>query len=152
MSWNSSSLVEDMLSETATSANDQPDANTDDTVELSGSDIDSLLGDDTEDTIDVEDIGLDEQEAISVMADAMNLCEQMNIVRLNKQSKLLNLTNRSALVMAKRNNDPLFAKYAKFNKIRRDLRDQIVKKYGSKAASYARKVMNKSAAGQTTPK
>lgn len=73
------------------------------------------------------------------------LAEQMNIVRLNKQTRLLNLTNRSALILAKRSKDQLYDKYAKFNALRLQFRGAIVKKYGSKASAYARKIMAKTA-------
>jgi hypothetical protein len=73
------------------------------------------------------------------------LSEQMNIVRLNKQTRLLNLTNRSAIIMAKRAGDQLYDKYAKFNALRIQFRSAIVKKYGSKASAYARKLMTKAA-------
>ena len=73
------------------------------------------------------------------------LAESMNIVRLNKQTRLLNLTNRSAIIMAKRANDQLYDKYAKFNALRIQFRSAIVKKYGTKASAYARKLMAKAA-------
>ena len=104
--------------------------------------------------IHADGIPLEEQEAVlsqlaevykSMDAEGSSLNEAArNIVRLNRQTKLLNLTNRSALVMAARKGDPLFAKYAKFNKMRKAIRAQIVQKYGAKATSYARKLMTQS--------
>lgn len=83
--------------------------------------------------------------ALNQMGDEETLTEQKNIVRLNRQSRLLNMTNRTAIVMARKSNDNLYKKYAKFNALRLQYRAQIVKKYGSKAASYARKLLSRSA-------
>lgn len=72
---------------------------------------------------------------------AEQLNETMNIIRLNKQAKTLNLAHRQALLMAKAKNDPLYAKYAKFNGLRLTIRDALFKKYGSKAQQRARQLM-----------
>ncbi|WP_368880298.1 hypothetical protein [Proteus mirabilis] len=77
------------------------------------------------------------------------LQEARNIVRLNKRTRLNNLTTRTALVMARRKKDPLFAKYAKFNTLRLGLRARIVKKYGSRAMSYSRKLMSRTSTAVT---
>ena len=66
------------------------------------------------------------------------LREQQTIVRLNRDAKISALTTRSALVMARGKNDPLFAKYARFSALKRQFRDMIVKKYGNMAAQRAR--------------
>ena len=92
-------------------------------------------------TAEIEDGSLEEAALLEFANGQEMLAEQMNIVRLNKQTRLLNLTNRSAIILAKRASDTLYAKYAKFNAMRLELRAQIVKKYGSRAASYARKIM-----------
>ena len=93
-----------------------------------------------------EDLDAIEEAALEEFAMGQEtLAEQMNIVRLNKQTRLLNLTNRTALVMAKKANDSLYEKYARFNALRLQFRSQIVKKYGVRASSYARKLMQKSA-------
>lgn len=101
---------------------------------------------------DYEDESLDESAALRGIAECLNvlqegtteeeLNEAMNIVRLNKQSKMTNLAHRTALVLAKNARDPLYDKYAKFNGIRLQLRDQIFKKYGSKANVRARQLMS----------
>jgi hypothetical protein len=82
------------------------------------------------------------------------ISEQINIVRLNKQAKIANLTTRSALLLAKRKGDQLYTKYAKLNAARLQIRAMIVKKYGAKAASYARKLVAhmSTAAGAGAPK
>jgi hypothetical protein len=97
----------------------------------------------TEDTGTDEPDALEEANLITFAQGQMVLHEQMNIVRLNKQTQLLNLTNRSALILAKRANDTLFAQYAKFNALRLKARGAILKKYGSRASAYARKLMTK---------
>lgn len=70
------------------------------------------------------------------------LHEAMNIIRMNKQSKTTNLAHRTALVMSRQANDPLYIKYAKFNGLRLQIRATIFKKYGAKAASRARQMMS----------
>ena len=97
-------------------------------------------------------IGLDEETSLRGMAEVLRvldesateeqLHEAMNIIRLNKQSKTTNLAHRTALVMARQANDPLYMKYAKFNGIRLSLRELIFKKYGAKAASRARQLLS----------
>ena len=79
------------------------------------------------------------------------LSEQQTIVRLNRQAKVASYTTRTALILAKRANDTLYAKYAKFNKMRLDLRGLIVKKYGTKAAAIARRLAAQ-APGKQAPK
>lgn len=79
------------------------------------------------------------------------LSEQQTIVRLNRQAKVASYTTRTALILAKRANDTLYAKYAKFNKMRLDLRDLIVKKYGTKASAIARRLAAQ-APGKQAPK
>ena len=79
------------------------------------------------------------------------LSEQQTIVRLNRQAKVASYTTRTALILAKRANDTLYAKYAKFNKMRLDLRALIVKKYGTKAAAIARRLATQ-APGKQAPK
>lgn len=102
---------------------------------------------------DEDDMDAMEEAALEMYAMSLNqmgddtddtLTEQKNIVRLNRQSRLLNMTNRTAIVMARKSNDNLYKKYAKFNALRLQYRAQIVKKYGSKAASYARKLLSRS--------
>jgi hypothetical protein len=116
--------------------------------------IDNLLGNDTKFTTENEEssLQLDEELAMRRMAAAMNaldptadaefLQEQQNIVRLNRQAKTNNLAHRQALLLAKANNDPLYAKYAKYNGARLQIREIIYHKYGSKALSRARQLVS----------
>ena len=46
-------------------------------------------------------------------------------------------------MLARKANDPLYAKFNKFNSLRLKFRAAIVKKYGVRASSYARKLMSK---------
>lgn len=84
----------------------------------------------------------EEAEVLSKLTEGAALNEQQNIVRLNRQSKLESLYVRSALVLAQQRKDPLFAKYARAAQLKRTLRDQIVKKYGSQAKMTARKLLD----------
>ena len=116
--------------------------------------IDNLLGDDVKSTTENEEstLQLDEELAMRRMAAAMNaldpeadtevLQEQQNIVRLNRQAKTNNLAHRQALLLAKAKNDPLYAKYAKFNGVRLQIREIIYRKYGSKAIARARQLVS----------
>lgn len=105
---------------------------------------DDEILDGTEEEGEFDDLDSLEESALLTFAMAQeSLTEQVNIVRLNKQSKLLNLTNRTAIILARKNSDSLYAKYAKANALRLQYRADIVKKYGTKAASYARKLMAK---------
>jgi hypothetical protein len=112
--------------------------------------IQDLLGDAAAKTaISEEQHTFDGDAEMTAMAEALNalgetegtLSEQMNIVRLNRQAKMNNMANRQALLLARAKNDPLYAKYAKFNGIRLLLRAQIYKKYGSKAVVRARQLL-----------
>ena len=94
-------------------------------------------------------IPLDEDAAMQRIAIALNaldaeedfLSESQSIIKLNKQAKTNNLAHRQALLLAKSKNDPMYAKYAKFNGIRLQIREVIYRKYGSKALSRARQLM-----------
>lgn len=115
--------------------------------------INQLLGDKKLNESSQEETGLqlDEELAMRRMAAAMNvidpessdtvLQEQQNIIRLNRQAKTNNLAHRQALLLAKAKNDPLYAKYAKFNGVRLQIREVIYRKYGSKAIARARQLM-----------
>ena len=95
---------------------------------------------------------MDEGVELTRMAEALNtispedvggnLQEQVNIVRLNRQAKINNLAHRQALLLARAKNDPLYAKYAKFNGVRLQIRELIYKKYGSKALARARQLVS----------
>ena len=134
---NTNSLVQQLLEATPAAADDQTENKI-------------ISADDG--TAEIEDGSLEEAALLEFANGQEMLAEQMNIVRLNKQTRLLNLTNRSAIILAKRANDTLYAKYAKFNAMRLEMRAQIVKKYGSRAASYARKIMARVTAAATAVK
>ena len=91
---------------------------------------------------DDEDLEMNalEENALENLAEALCLAEATKIIRLTKESQIANLTGRSALILARRAKDPLFAKYAKFNGIRLTIKAQIQKKYASKAQQYGRKL------------
>ena len=101
---------------------------------------------------DTTELPLDEDMAMRKIAAAYSILdsdegvtalqEQNIIVHLNRQSKTNNLAHRQALLLAKAKNDPLYAKYAKYNGIRLQLRELIYRKYGSKAVSRARALMS----------
>lgn len=117
----------------------------------SDDDSDDNGGKSDDDSDDDTEISTNEEMALRKMATMLNvldesvteeqLYEAVNIIRLNKQSKTLNLAHRTALLMAKAKGDPLYKSYAKFNGLRLKLREKIFAKYGSKANSRARALM-----------
>lgn len=88
---------------------------------------------------------INEEAEFMRMALSLQLNEQVNIVRLNKQTKTNSLANRMALMIARANKDPMYTKYAKLNGARLAIRSVIYNKYGSKALQRARAIMNKAA-------
>jgi hypothetical protein len=131
---------------------------------MSKSLVDELLAEDTTGTETIitnegaapantdAELPLDEEMAMRRMASALSaldndavvgvLQEQNIIVHLNRQSKTNNLANRQALLLAKAKGDPLYAKYARANGIRLQIRELIHRKYGAKAISRARQLMS----------
>lgn len=63
------------------------------------------------------------------------------IIRLSKQDKLKGLTMTSALTIAQQKKDPLYVKFAKFSKLRWNLKQQILKKYRGAATVTAREIL-----------
>ena len=64
------------------------------------------------------------------------------LVRLSKQDDLTRRTTMGALLLAKQNNDPLYAKLVKNRQQKRDIVDKIMKKYGYKGAKVAKQGQN----------
>lgn len=89
---------------------------------------------------DEDDMDAGEEQALENLAESLALTEATKIIRLTKESQIANLAGRSALILARRNRDPLFEKYKKFNTIRLQIKAQISKKYASKALQYGRKL------------
>jgi len=83
----------------------------------------------------------EEADALERIVESGALTEERNIVKLNRKAKLDSLTVRSALVIAQQKKDGLFAKYARASELRRKLRSLIVRKYGTQAATTARKLL-----------
>lgn len=129
----SKSLVDELLSEQGKSGIKPEDESSEMKKGLADSDDDEML---------------DEEVRFRALAKVFNsleeevLTEGLNVVKLNRQTKTANLASRMAIVLARTAQDPLYTKYAKFNGIRLALRDQIYKKYGSRAASRARDIMS----------
>jgi hypothetical protein len=73
-----------------------------------------------------------------------NLLSERNIVRLDKKARKSHAIDKSVLVLAKENNDPLYKRLVKNWKQRRMIRAKLKQKYGSKAIARARKIQSKS--------
>ena len=61
------------------------------------------------------------------------------LVRLSKKDDLTRRTKMGALLLAKEHNDPLYAKLVKNRQQKRDLVDKIMRKYGNKGKTVAKK-------------
>lgn len=64
------------------------------------------------------------------------------LVRLNKQDDLTRRTKIGALLLAKENNDPLYAKLVKNRAIKKELVAKIMAKYKTKGAKVAKQAQN----------
>ena len=73
------------------------------------------------------------------------------IIRLSKIDKLKGLTMTSALTIAQQKKDPLYAKFAKFARLRYQLKQQILKKYRSQATVTARDILRNVGKRQNSP-
>lgn len=67
-----------------------------------------------------------------------------SIVKMNKSAKFSAIERRAAIRLAEKANDPAYTKYAKGRKLMLENRDTIYKKYGAKAKSEAKKVIQNS--------
>jgi hypothetical protein len=84
-------------------------------------------------------IELTSSEEVELMQE--NLLSERNIVKLDKYSRKNRLLTKSAIIIAKEANDPLFKKLAKVYMQKRTLRAAIEKKYATKAAARVRKIL-----------
>lgn len=73
------------------------------------------------------------------------------IIRLSKIDKLKGLTMTSALTLAQQKKDPLYAKFAKFARLRFQLKQQILKKYRGQATVTAREILRNVGKRQNSP-
>jgi len=67
--------------------------------------------------------------------------EAKSIVRLSKEAKINTEEARIAIGLAKKSNDPLYKSYKKYSTLKRQFRDKIYAKYGSRAKPLARKAI-----------
>ena len=73
------------------------------------------------------------------------------LVRLNKQDDLARRTKMSALLLAKQNNDPNYAKLVKNRAIKRDLVSKIVARWGNKGQRVAKQAQAEFLHGKKSP-
>lgn len=90
-----------------------------------------------EGAIEMELYGLIDSAAIVTEA-------QRNIVKLNKQANFSREESKACFRLAKRANDPHYAKYKKYNDLRKAEREYIYTKYASKGKTEAKAVINNS--------
>lgn len=72
-------------------------------------------------------------EVISYMNETFDVINEANVVRLDKMTMKKKMVRRAELAAAKAADDPLFHKYVKHSKLRKQYRRQIHEKYNSKA-------------------
>lgn len=65
---------------------------------------------------------------------------KVTFVKLSKKAQIQRLTTIIALKMARKNNDPKYKKYKLGSKIRKENREDIMKRYGQKASKLATKL------------
>ena len=68
--------------------------------------------------------------------------EARSIVRLSKEAKINTEEARIAIGLAKKSKDPLYTSYKKHSTLKRQFRDKIYAKYGSRAKPLARKALS----------
>lgn len=68
---------------------------------------------------------------------------QTSTIRRTKQDKIAALVGNLALKIAKKNNDPMYEKYAKYRKQYLELKQELIRKYMSKAKQAAKQAMRK---------
>lgn len=122
--------------------------------DIIGSSKDDLIHEEFKDTSLLEEVMIaDEvahlpQDKIQEFCQAGGVGEQLvqegklrrkTLVRLNKTDDLTRRTKMGALLLAKEHNDPLYAKLVKNRQQKRDLVDKIMRKYGNKGKTVAKK-------------
>ena len=68
---------------------------------------------------------------------------QTSTIKRTKQDKLAALVGNLALKIAKKNNDPMYEKYAKYRKQYLELKKELIRKYMSKAKQAAKQAIRK---------
>ena len=81
---------------------------------------------------------------IDLLQERRNLTAQTKRVKVSRDQKIRNLAKRTALELARRDEDPLFRKWRKLQDQARAVRDQIDKKYSAKAKSKVKEVIKSS--------
>jgi len=62
-------------------------------------------------------------------------------IRVTRKKKMRQVAGKSAINMAKRRRDPLYAKYTKYRKLYLDAKNAIKRKYGRRGMQHARKAL-----------
>ncbi|QXN67875.1 hypothetical protein FPHOBKDP_00121 [Listeria phage LPJP1] len=73
-----------------------------------------------------------EESSMQTLEESLSYLEEANIVRLDKRTAKKRLYTQAVLISAKEANDPLYRKYVKYSKLRRETRRAIQLKYASK--------------------
>lgn len=83
-----------------------------------------------------------EMELFGIIDNSEEACEAArNIVRLNKSAKFSAIEKRAAIRLAKKADDPLYTKYAKYRALWKDFREKIFAKYRTKATREAKTII-----------
>ena len=97
-----------------------------------------------------------EMALYDVIADADIASEAVKKITVTdwKSANFNRVANRTAIRMAKVNNDALYAKYSKYRDLLLETREKIYRKYGNKARQEAKKILKNNrnkAANMTSP-
>ena len=68
---------------------------------------------------------------------------QTSTIKRTKQDKIAALVGNLALKIAKKNNDPMYEKYAKYRRQYLELKQELIRKYMSKAKQAAKQAIRK---------
>lgn len=71
-------------------------------------------------------------ETFSAFDETVEYLNEKNIVKMDKATAKKRLARQSTLFAAKKANDPLYTKYVKYTKLRKEYREAIQAKYGAK--------------------
>lgn len=86
-----------------------------------------------------QDFDIDD-DSINTMLEGYVLNEA-NIVKMDAKTIKRRLLRRCALIVAKEANDPLYHKYVKYSRAKKEMRQQIQAKYGSKAKAKLKAIL-----------
>jgi len=123
-------LFEDVDADTEDNTND------DDNEDVYDESNDSFEGDEVL-TESAKSLGLFNEEDESILSEYY----QTSIVKIDKKTKIDRLTKQAAIMIARENNDPMYAKLVKLNQARKIIKEKLAAKYASQAKGRVKKIL-----------